>query len=111
MELTVEQQDGYVMATTAGPIDETASDHFRENVHPLIGQGNIKLVVDLSGSPRINSSGIAGLVRLVTDANTNGGKVILAAPTSFVMNVFEVSKLNRFFDIADSVADAAGRFD
>jgi hypothetical protein len=49
------------------------------------------------------------LVLLVTDANTKNSRVILAAPTSFVDGVFRVSHLDRFFEIAESVADAVNK--
>ncbi len=106
MNLNVCHEDGYVLATTSGPIDESAEEVFRDQLHPLVAQRGMKLILDLSGSHRINSIGISRLVLLVTDANTNSSRVIFAAPTSFVDGVFRVSHLDRFFEIAESVADA-----
>ncbi len=108
MNVTVSQEDGYFLAKSTGPIDESASDLFRNQLHPLIARHGTKLVVDLSGCPRINSTGIARLVILLTDANTHSSRVIFAAPTSFVGGVFRVSHLDRFFEIAESVVEAIG---
>ena len=46
------------------------------------------------------------MVLLVTDANTNNRRVIVAAPSPFIDGVFRVSGLERFFEIACNVADA-----
>lgn len=106
MELTVTHHEGYVVAQTTGPIDRSAGDLFREYLHPLIGQGGTRVVVDLSGSPRINSDGVSMLTLLVADANTNGSHVVFAAPSPFVQNVFSVTRLIAFFDVEDNLSAA-----
>ncbi len=106
MQLEVWHAEGHVMAATAGPIDDSTGDDFRAQLHPLVGRRGTRLVIDLSGSPRINSEGIASLVRLVSDANTNGSRVVFAAPSTFVRNVISTTRLDKFFDLADTRADA-----
>lgn len=107
MQLTLTHEAGYVLARTQGPIDESAGEPFKEHLHPLVGEGGAKIVLDISGSPRINSIGISQLVRLVSDANTNNSRVILAGATPFVASVLNVSRLDRFFDMAETVPAAA----
>ncbi len=109
MELHVSHEDGYVMAATTGPIDVSAGELFREYLHPLVGQSGTRLVLDLSGSDRINSVGLGELVSLVSNANMNSSRVILAASPPFVSIVFSRSGLDRFFATADSVPDAVRR--
>ena len=60
--IDIKRRDGVTVASTKGPIDETAREPFRELLHPLVGQKGSRLVVDLSGSPRINSAGLGNLV-------------------------------------------------
>ena len=79
---------------------------FRESLHPLVGQSGTNVVLDLSQSNFINSSGIGQLVSLVTHANTSGSRVVLAACSPFISEVLNRCKLNRFFEMADSVPDA-----
>jgi anti-anti-sigma factor len=106
MELHVSHESGYVLASTSGPIDGSAGALFREYLHPLIGQSGTKLVLDLSKSDRINSAGIGELVLLVSHANTNSSRVILAACVPFVSIVFNRSGLDRFFERAETAAEA-----
>lgn len=90
-------------------MDGSAGELFREYLHPLVGQSGTKLVLDLSESDRIDSNGIGELVLLVTHANSNSSRVVLAACSPFVSIVLNRSRLDRFFDTADSVAEAIRR--
>jgi anti-anti-sigma factor len=109
MELTVTHHNGYVLAKTQGPLDEHARGAFREQLHPLVGTAKTRLILDLSGSPRINSPGVGNLVALAADANTQGSRVVLCSLTPFVAGVMSVTKLDTFFEIAPNVDAAIGK--
>src|SRR5262245_33982310 len=109
MELKLTPHSEYVLAKVAGPIDDNARGPFREQLHPLFAKPGTRLILDLSGAPRINSSGIGNLVALAADANTNGCTVTFCALTPFVASVMAVTKLDKFFNIESSVAEAAAR--
>ncbi len=106
MELELTQEDGFLLALTTGPIDDSASRPFRDTLHPLFAETDVRLIVDISGSKWINSEGLAVLVRLVTDANSRGGRVVVAAPTPFVGEVLQVTRLGSFFDVAATRQEA-----
>lgn len=106
MELTVSHEAGYVLASTVGPIDDSAGELFREYLHPLVGQRGAKLVLDLSKSNYITSSGLGELMSLVVHANTSSSQVVLAAATPFLSVVFDRSKVNLFFTVVGTVAEA-----
>jgi anti-sigma B factor antagonist len=105
MELKVSHEEGYVLAATSGPIDDAARELFRESLHPLVGQGGTNLVLDLSQSNYITSTGIGQLISVVTHANTSGSRVVLAACSPFISVVVNRCKLNKFFDMAESVPE------
>ena len=109
MELHVSQEDGYLLAKTVGPIDDSAGDLFRQDLSPVIAEHGTKVVLDLSGSPRVNSVGLGHLVTLVANANIHSSRVVVAACTSFVSAVLDRSRLERFFEIADTVPEAVSR--
>ena len=108
MELNVSHEDGYVLAVTTGPIDESAKPLFAEYLHPLVGERGTNVVIDLSQSNFITSNGIGQLVSLATHANTNGSHVVLAACSPFIALTLDRCKLNRFFDMARTVPEAIG---
>lgn len=109
MELTLERKGGYVLAKTSGPIDDTARELFREQLHPLFAKAGTRLIIDLAASQRINSPGIGNCVALVADANTNGGRVIFCSPQSFVATVLSVTKLDTFFEVTANLDEAVAR--
>ena len=109
MELTITNQDGYVLAKTKGPLDDSARQPFRDQLHPLFATPGTLLIVDMSGSPRINSQGVGNLVALVADANTNSSRVIFCNLMPFVATVISVTRLDKFFEIAGTVDEALTR--
>jgi anti-anti-sigma factor len=109
MELTLDLEDGIPVAHTLGPLDETARGVFREHLHPLVGKPGGRLVLDLAGSPRINSAGIGNLVALTADANTNESLVVLCNLQPYVEMVVRVTKLDRYFAVEPDVPAAVAR--
>ena len=109
MELKVEHKQGYVLAIASGYLDDAARELFREHLHPLVGQQGTKLILDLSDAKRVNSAGLSHLVMLVTNANTNSSRVVLAACSPFIAGVLNRSKLDQFFEVVESVDEAVQR--
>jgi anti-anti-sigma factor len=108
MDVTFVPNDGYVLARTGGPIDESAKEAFHEQLHPLIADGT-RLILDLAGSQRIDSQGVSNLVTLVAHANTNSSRVIFCNLQPYVATVLSVTKLDKFFDVAPSLDEAIAR--
>jgi anti-anti-sigma factor len=106
MELRVTPESGYVLANTIGPIDESAEKPLRQHLFPLVAEPKQKLVLDLSHSAHISTAGIGQLVSLVANANSHSSRVVLAACTPYVAIVLSRCKLDKYFEIAATVADA-----
>ncbi len=73
------------------------------------GRDGSRIVLDLRGLTYINSGGLGLLVQLTARANSQGGRVVVAAPSPFVADVLETTRLNRFFDVAAGTDDAVAR--
>ena len=106
MELQCVHEDGYVLVTCEGQLDDSTHRPFRDTIHPLFAERGAKVIVNLAAAKWLNSEGISAMVRLVTDANTRGCHVIYAAPNAFVSEVLAVTRLDSFFDITPSVDEA-----
>lgn len=65
-----------------------------------------RLVVDLTGVPYMDSSGVATLIKASQDAKKRGHKLVLAAPQARVSSILQIAKLSTFFAIAPSVDEA-----
>lgn len=106
MELTLNHEDGVMIARVQGIIDESSREVFRERVHPQLSQRGARLVVDLSGADRANSVGLASLVMLTTQANTVSSRVVFCSPPPYIRGVLAATKLDSFLEVAPSLEDA-----
>ncbi|MBQ7178380.1 MAG: STAS domain-containing protein [Victivallales bacterium] len=64
------------------------------------------VLFNLSKMVHIDSSGLGVLVQVLQKAKSCGGKVILAALQAGPKIVFDITKINRVFDIVPNVEDA-----
>ena len=74
----------------------------------LIGKmkDGTNVLFNLSKMVHIDSSGLGVLVQVLQKAKSSGGKVILAALQAGPKIVFDITKVNRVFDIVPNVEDA-----
>ena len=104
--LEMERGEGYSVARIKGVLDESLRAAFREDLHPLVSRRGAALILDLSGSVRVNSQGLSQLVALTADAHTNGSRVILCNLQSHVAVVVAATRLDRYFTIAEDLPEA-----
>ena len=67
------------------------------------GNGNLKVIVDISNVRYINSSGIGVLITLLTKARNKGGELCLIKPSESVQKILIITKLQAIFKVFDSV--------
>lgn len=82
---------------------------FVEAVTSILGSERLPVLIDMTEVPFMNSQGLTNLVRIVAQANTQEGRVILVAPSAFVAGVFQTTQLDRFFEISPNLGDALAR--
>ncbi|MBK9126884.1 MAG: STAS domain-containing protein [Phycisphaerales bacterium] len=79
---------------------------FLATLSDLMSQRGARVVLDLSGVAFLNSAAISDLVHVVAQGNVQECRIVLAALTPFVTGVLQTTRLDRFFEVYDSVADA-----
>src|SRR5262245_66112196 len=100
-------ESGATIVRPRGEIDMNTSPLFRSELLTLATEKTEKVIVDLSGVPHMDSSGLATLVEFRQRMDQDkGGRIILAGLQPTVRGVFELARLDRFFTIAKSVDDA-----
>lgn len=68
------------------------------------------IVLDVSETPRIDSSGMGLLVRFLSHVRNRGGDLRLAAPQPFLRTLLQVTKLTSIFRVYDSDEEAIVSF-
>lgn len=106
MDLQITQRDGIAFATLSGFMSSGESEKLTDALADHAFQDGARVVIDISGLKTIDSSGLSALIHLVTRARTTRGRVILVNPSGFVSNVFTTTRLDHYFDIADSTESA-----
>jgi len=101
--VTVIALDGNIMG---GP-DATS---LNDELHKLVKESKVKVVVDLGNVKFMNSSGLGMLIRSLTTLRNAGGDLKLARASEKIESLLMVTKLITVFDHYESVDEAVGAF-
>ena len=107
MEIAVENDpSGATVLRVSGRLDLLSASVLRDAVRRRIGQGDVNVVIDLSGVPYVDSSGIGALIGGLRAAREAGGELRIAAPAEQVVTVLELTTVNRILSPYASVEEA-----
>ena len=110
MQVDVNKEGDIVVVVVDGDLEASSAPDLRAKFEELIEQGENQYVIDLAGVPFMDSSGIAAMVSLFKRVRIGAGDVKLSGLTDEVMKVFQLTRLDRVFDIFDNRADALASF-
>ena len=110
MEINVQEQGGISICRIVGDIDVNTSPEVKESFDNLIKEKKEKVVVNLKDVNYVDSSGLATLVEVFKNMRAYDGKLKLTNLSSKVMGLFEITKLNKLFDIFAEEAEALNSF-
>lgn len=97
---------GPPVLTVVGRLDAVAAPELKRHLKGLVAEGYQRIVVDLSGVPFIDSSGLAALVSGLKAAREAGGTILLASLDGQARTVFTVTLLDRVFEFYSDVDSA-----
>jgi len=110
VDISIEQNGAYVVAHVSGALDMSTVEEFSNALHDYATGDSAKLAVEMSRLESVDSTGLSALMTLVTRARLSQGKVVLVAPTPLVRGVFDVTRLNDWFDICEHVEETTALF-
>lgn len=90
--------DGVCVAL-AGDIDLSTSPAVRQGLQDIAAAQPRRLVIDLSGVPYMDSSGVATLIEMLQRQRRHQGKLVLCGLQPKVKSIFEIARLNLVFTI------------
>ncbi len=91
-------------------LEVNISDKFRAEMNALVDGGNFQIVIDLKKTEFMDSSGLGALVSRIAVMRSNGGDVRLASASQSVMNLLQVTHLDRVFKCFDDIESAVSSF-
>jgi anti-sigma B factor antagonist len=104
MDHAIREEGGTWVVELRGEVDLSNSADARTVLLDAVGRGG-GVVVDLSGVPYMDSSGVASLVEALQQSMKADTAFSLASVQERAMRVLKLARLDRVFTIHDQVAD------
>ncbi len=93
-----------------GNLDALTAPSLKKEIETLMQERKIHVVFDLKDLDLIDSSGVGAIVSLFKRVRTLQGDVKIARLKGQPSEIFKLLRLDRAFEIFDSVEDAVKRF-
>lgn len=108
-EINVISEKPFIKVEVSGDLQADGTDDFTDTLFEHVAEPNAKVILDLHQLESIDSSGLNAMIQVVTRARLGHGRVILVNPQPLVAGVFDVTRLNTWFEICDTLDEAAAR--
>ncbi|MCK5450923.1 MAG: STAS domain-containing protein [Candidatus Omnitrophica bacterium] len=99
MEINKEEKNGILTFRVKGDIDITSSPDVKKYFDTALTDKNTRIVISLKEVEYVDSSGLATLVEVLKRIRTLSGQMKLSDLSEKVKSLFEITKLDRLFDI------------
>ena len=106
MEVKTFEKDGVLVFQVDGEINISTSPELKKQFEK---QTSKKVVVDLLKVGYIDSSGLATLVEILKRTKSQSGSLVLAGLSDKVKSLFEITKLDKLFQVSASQDEAVSR--
>lgn len=110
MQLSHKQDGAATVISIVGNLDALTAPQLTEYIGKRIGEGNVKLIVDLAHMDYTSSAGLRVLLSAVKDARARNGDLRLTAAQPNVNKVFEMSGFTNILKIFADVPTAVASY-
>jgi anti-sigma B factor antagonist len=111
MNVTRKDIDNFVLLTIVEKdANLTRSDRFKEIVLKEIESGTRNLIISFENVEYLDSSFLGALVAILKNLVPKNGKLVLIELNSDIRNLFELTRLDKIFDLKDTLKSASESF-
>lgn len=110
MEIVEEKVQNVWVLKPLGRIDASCSGLVKDKVLSMIDDNKIRLLLDFTAVDFIDSSGLGTLVSCLNTINKAGGALKLCSFQENPKHVFEMTRLDRVFEVFEDCDEAIGSF-
>ena len=97
MNITINEQEGKLVAVLEGDLDNVASTQAERNLAPVFDCTDKDVMIDCTNLNYISSSGLRILLNIYKHTRTNGHNAILKGLKDDVKEVFQISGFLQLF--------------
>lgn len=110
MQIKITDRDGVKICCIDGEIDLNTSPQLKKEFEKIVGAKAKKVLINFSSVTYVDSSGLATIVEIFKKLKSYGGILKLSNLSPKVKNLFEITKLEKLFDIQDDEEEAIKSF-
>ncbi len=107
MKLSYEDHGAITVLTVSGDLTADQVDAFRRSCLDRFASGVRDVVLDLEYLTFVDSAGLETLLWIIDEVSERGGQLRLVKPDPTVSKILEISRLDRRFNIHESIESAA----
>ncbi|MFZ5629579.1 MAG: STAS domain-containing protein [Spirochaetota bacterium] len=93
-----------------GELDLFNTNQLKDALKQLVSSGDVRVIMNLEQVSYIDSTGIGVFLSMLKPLRDKGGDLKLAAPSAPVQKVFQLTRLNQFFDTHGDIEAAEKSF-
>ena len=110
MQINISEKDGISICRADGEIDINTAPQLKKTFEKLIKEKRDKILINMEKVSYRDSSGLATLVELLKNFRKYGARLKLVSLPAKVKSLFEITKLEKLFDISEKEEEALGTF-
>ncbi len=95
--IDIKTANDVIVVKVVGSINSTTTPEFDAKLEDLIAKKHLRIVVDLSDTDFISSSGIGVLLSTVTVLRDKDGDLILMNPPKLIDDILEIMNIRNYF--------------
>ncbi len=105
LQLATRREGDAAVISVGGDVDNDTAPQLRDAITAAFGDGVQRVVVDLTDTEFLDSSGLGALVG-ASKEHSDASALTLVCPRPQLRKLFEISRLNEIFEIHDNLASA-----
>jgi len=104
--LDVSPHGRWTVVAITGELELATAPRLRQAVVSLVGEGQVDIVLDLSGVDFLDSVGLGVIVSALKRVRGRDGRLVVAGAVPRVRALFELTRLDEIIDLHDTVDGA-----
>ena len=105
-----ENNDNVVVIKTPERFTVEVASEFKSILNNLVQEQKYKIVIDLTATKYMDSSGLGAIVSRIAATRANQGDIRLAKPSKFVEELLDLTQLMRILKIYKNTKSAVGSY-
>lgn len=110
MNITSESHLAAVVFAIEGELALDEVDQFKRTIMELLSDAPSDVILDCAGLDIVDSAGLEAFLWLTEELHEQGNKLRFASVQKTIVRAFELTRLDRVFNIHDNVEAAARSF-